>query len=147
LITAVRWPMIRLRRAVHSRKSRVGGVGLPDFGEITEPEQVRQYGRVDLVGLDLGLGDGFGGHGIRHGHSRHEWFERPHDSPAVGGGFHDHLVFRLQPVPADVIEGRGGHTLVAERVHLLSGSVDDVPDDQVFVEINADIAYHGVYSL
>ena len=37
----------------------------------------------------------------------------PH-SPAVGRGFQDHLVFRFQPRLANVFEGRGAHTVVAE---------------------------------
>jgi hypothetical protein len=46
----------------------------------------------------------------------------------VGGGFHDHLVFRLQPLPADVIEGRTVHALIAERVDLLSGRIAPCPE-------------------
>ena len=47
-------------------------IGLPDLGEITQPEQVRQDGRVHLVGLDLGFGDGLGGHRIGDGRPRHK---------------------------------------------------------------------------
>ena len=60
----------------------------------------------------------------------------------MGRRFHDDVVFRLQPVAADVLEGDGVHAFIAERVNRLSGSIDDVPDDQVFVEINANVACH-----
>jgi hypothetical protein len=70
-----------------------------------------------------------------------------HDGPAVCGSFQDDLIFRPQSLAADVLEGRGVHALVAERVDVRSGRVEDVADDQVFVEINPDVACHVMYSV
>ena len=69
-------------------------------------------------------------------------FQRPHDGPAMSGGFQNDLVFRFQPGPTAVIEGHGGHAVVPERVDGFPSGIDDVPDDQVFVQINPDIACH-----
>ena len=85
--------------------------------------------------------------GVGNGHSRRKRFEYQYDGPAVADGLQDHLIFLGQPLATDVIEGRGVHALIAERIHRLSGSVEDVPDNQMLVEINADIAYHVIYSL
>ena len=46
-----------------------------------------------------------------------------------------------------MLEGRGVHALVAERVDLRSGRVQDMADDQVFVQINPDVACHVIYSV
>ena len=124
-----------------------GRVGLPDFGEISQPEQVRQDGRIDFVGFDFGLGDQPGGHGIGDHDLGHERLQGADHGPGVGGGFQGHAVVGFQARAADVRQGGRVDALVTERVEHVTGRIDDVSHDQVLVKIDADVANHVVYSL
>jgi hypothetical protein len=67
-------------------------VGLPDLRQEVAAEELGQDVGVDLVGLDLGLGDGFGSHGVGDQHLGHVRPQGVGHGPAVGGGLQGYVV-------------------------------------------------------
>jgi hypothetical protein len=84
------------------------GVGAPDCGQVVEPQQMRQYGGVDLVGLDLGLRNGAGQQRIGDGEAADMRSQHIGDFPGVEGGLQRDLVLLAEMLARELGQGGGG---------------------------------------
>jgi hypothetical protein len=119
---------------------REGGiVGQPHRGQVVGRQQPRQDRRVDLVGLDLGLGDRPGLLRVGHHHSADMALQQPRDRMGVAGRLQGHLI--------------GGAQAVSEVPQCLRGGLDParLPDHAVLpdsdlgelaVHVQADASAH-----
>jgi hypothetical protein len=83
-----------------------GCVGLPHARQKVAAQQLGQHVGIDLVGLDLGLGDGFGLHWIADHDLGHARPQRLDHRPGVGGRLQNDPVGRQQTQPSSVGTGR-----------------------------------------
>ena len=82
-LSLVRWRTRCARRATCRRSACVCLVGHPHRRQIVGREQLREDRRVDLVGLDLRLGDRAGLHRVRDHHPRDPRADQLHDRVRV----------------------------------------------------------------
>ena len=118
-----------------------GLVGLPDLRQEVATEKLGQHVGIDLIGLDLGLGDGLGGQGIGDHQLGHV---RPQDvghSPAVGRGFEGHVVRGLEDLGGEEFQ-RAAVQGEAFAVDHRAGGIDDAGLDHALVDIEAHVTYH-----
>jgi hypothetical protein len=88
-----------VRAPVHLPAQGVGlVVGQPHAGQVVGRQQLREDLGVDLVGLDLGLGDRARLGRIRDHHARHPSLQQPRDRVRVAGRLQRHLVLRPEAV-------------------------------------------------
>ena len=112
-------------------------IGLPDLRDVVRGEQLGERPGVDLVGLDLGLGDGPGPERVGHHDPARVGRQDVGDRPGVPRRLEDHLVVgpegrreRLQRVAPDLepAERAGPARLVDERD--LAGMAAEVETDR-----------------
>jgi hypothetical protein len=121
------------------RSARVWGVGHPDRRDEVGGEQLGQRPGVDLVGLDLGVGDGFGPQGIGDHDRPRVDAKQVGDGPGVGGGLEHDLVVRAEgagEVPQRLRLGRD-----AQLALLLP--LEDGDLGEAAVDVEADGAHAG----
>jgi hypothetical protein len=113
----------------------------PDRGQVVGRQQPGQHRRVDLVGLDLGLGDRPGLLRVGDHHPTDVAFQQPRDRIGVAGRLQSHLV--------------GGAQAVGEGPQGLRGGLDPagLPDHAVLpdgdlgelaVHVQADASAHPI---
>jgi hypothetical protein len=83
-------------------------VGQPHRGQVVGRQQPRQHRRVDLVGLDLGLGDRPGLLRVGDHHPADLALQQPRDRIGVAGRLQGHLVGGAQAVGEQPQRLRGG---------------------------------------
>jgi hypothetical protein len=99
-----------MRAASHLTTQRLCGlVGDPHRRQIVRGQQLRQHLGVNLVGLDLRLGDRAGLLRIGHHHPRHMRLEQPDDRLRVARRLDRDLILRPEAV------GKDPQRLVAQR--------------------------------
>ena len=74
------------------------GVRQPNFRQEVRRPQGRKYAGVDLVGLNLRIGDGLDLHRVGHDHPRDMRLKCPHDRHCVAGRLDDDFVLSLPSV-------------------------------------------------
>ena len=84
------------------------GIGQPDLGQEAGRMQRRQDTGVDLVGLDVGVGDRLHLQRIGHDHAGHVGAEHAHHRHRVAGRLEHDLVV-LGQAAAEALEPRAGH--------------------------------------
>ena len=84
------------------------GVRRPDLRQVACCMQACQRPRVDLVGLDVGMGDRLDLQGVGDDHPRNEPRQYARDRHAVPGGFDHHLVGWAEAI-AQTLERRPSH--------------------------------------
>ncbi len=89
---AERWATCRRNRSVAS---------LPDLGQEARRVQLGEHGRVDLIGLHLGVRDRPHQEGVRDDHALDQGREQLGDREGVAGGLEDHLILRPQMLPSE----------------------------------------------
>ena len=84
------------------------GVRRPDLWQVACSVQARQRARVDLVGLDVGMGDRLDLQGVGDDHPCNEPRQYARDRHAVPGSLNHHLV-RCGEAIAQTLERRSSH--------------------------------------
>src|ERR1700722_10218498 len=107
----------------------------PNLWQVAGGIEVGQCAGVDLVGLHMGVRDGFHLERVGDHHALHEWRQHPRHGHAVAGRLDHHLI-RCQKAFAEAFQCRSSHidttcpskpTLLPEN-HLPKGSVSIYPD-------------------
>jgi hypothetical protein len=84
------------------------GIGQPHLGQEAGRVQRRQDAGVDLVGLDVGVGDRLHLQRIGHDDAGHVGAQHAHHRHRIAGGLEYHLVI-LRQTAAETLEPRPGH--------------------------------------
>jgi hypothetical protein len=121
---------------------REGGlIGQPHRRQEPGRQQLRQYCRVDLVSLDLGLGDRPSLLRVGDHHPAHMLFQQPRDRIGVAGRLQGHLITQAQAVgelPQCLRRGLAPSSLTHHAV-LPDGDLGELA-----VDIQADAPAHPV---
>jgi hypothetical protein len=119
---------------------REGGlIGQPHRRQEPGRQQLRQYCRVDLVSLDLGLGDRPSLLRVGDHHPAHMLFQQPRDRIGVAGRLQGHLITQAQAVgelPQCLRRGLDPSSLAHHAV-LPDGDLGELA-----VDIQADASAH-----
>jgi hypothetical protein len=116
-------------------------VGLPDRGQVVATEELGEDLGVDLVGLDLGLGDGVGLERIADDDLGDEGAEDVDDGPGVGGGLQGEVVALAELGPGErlqLLSQAAGAAAVGDLALVIEGT----DFDELLVEIEADVSTH-----
>ena len=109
----------------------------PDLGEVVDTEQLRQHEGIDLVGLDLGLGDGLGAQRIGDDDLADEGLQDLDDGPGIGGRLECQLVLGRKETFGEVQQLVPG-TVEPVAMDQFAVLVDDGGFDDFLVDIQSD---------
>src|SRR5271166_342524 len=84
------------------------GVGQPDLGQEISRPQRGQYAGIDLVRLDVRMGDRLDLQRIGHDHARHVWPKHTDNGHGIAGCLNDDLVL-LAKAAAETLQPGAGH--------------------------------------
>lgn len=106
----------------------------PDGRKEVDAEKLSENERVDFVGFDFGLGDGFGAEGIGDCDGGTERLEQSGDRPGVGGGFESDVAICEVVGDGEMGDGLAGcrKTITAEEFAVF---VEDAGFDFLLVEV------------
>ena len=115
-----------------------GRCGHPDAGQVVAAQELRQDEGVDLVGLDVGLGDRFGLHRIGDDDLGDPRLDQPDERPGVAGDLDGELVGGKEMLGGKASDGLGSN-LEAAGVQRLSIVAEDMKRGGRFMKIDADV--------
>jgi len=142
-------PLVHQRTAPAGQLPQPPGllVGHPNTGQEVGPQQLGQHPGVDLVGLDLGLGNGLRLHRIGDDHFGHEWPQDVDHGPGVGAGLQRHMVGFAKVSPRERGQGVAIEVVETAAEDYLTGVVEDAGFDHPLVDIESYVTYIGVHDV
>ena len=119
-----------------ARLSSTAGVGTQTL-EGNRNEELCKHPGVDLVGFDVGLGDGFGFHWVGDDDLGDVGPDQPDERPGVAGDFDGEAVGRAKVNGGELADGLGGRRR-SSRCSASFHHGEDVKCGDFFMEIDAD---------